>query len=137
MEQCQSLKALRLDQVEMKEDHFRMLGAYSRPGVEIELKRCRIRGAAAAVLAEVLGRNHGPTKLDDCYIDWSVLSDALHGNSCLKSLRLRISSSFEDDNRHALAIAGALRQNKGLIELHLPRRFRLSNETRDAIRDSL
>jgi hypothetical protein len=59
----------------MDEDHFRVLGAYSRPGLEVELKHCLITGATAAVLAEVLGSNQGPTKLDDCYIENSVLAN--------------------------------------------------------------
>jgi hypothetical protein len=132
-----SLKALRLDKVEMDENHFRVLGAYSRPGLEIEPKRCRITGAAAAVLAEVLGSNQGPTKLDDCYIDYSVLSDGLRGNSRLKSLRLRISSCLQDDNRHVLVIAGALREKKGLVEFNLSWSQRLSDETWGTIWDSL
>ena len=47
------LKALRLDELQMDEDHFRALGAYSRPGLEIELKGFRVTGAAAAVMTEV------------------------------------------------------------------------------------
>jgi hypothetical protein len=37
MEQCRSLKLLSLSGLEMDEDHCRVLGAYSRPGLEIEL----------------------------------------------------------------------------------------------------
>jgi hypothetical protein len=40
MEQCQSLKSLVLEDLEMDENHCRVLGAYSRPGLEIELVRC-------------------------------------------------------------------------------------------------
>jgi hypothetical protein len=69
----------------LNEDHFRVLGALSRLGLKIELKHCRIAGAAAEALVEVLGQNHGPTKLAYCYIDYSVLADGLRGNSRLKS----------------------------------------------------
>jgi hypothetical protein len=51
MEQCQSLKALKLDNIALDNDHIRMLGGLSRPGLEIELNSCRITGAAAVVLA--------------------------------------------------------------------------------------
>jgi hypothetical protein len=36
MEQCQSLKALTLEQIVLEEDHCRVLGALSRPGLEIK-----------------------------------------------------------------------------------------------------
>jgi hypothetical protein len=80
VEQCQSLKVLTLEQLALDEDHIRVIGAYSRPGLEIELKECRITGAAAAsVLAEVFGRIQGPTKLFNCYIDHCVLANGLRG----------------------------------------------------------
>jgi hypothetical protein len=136
MEQCQSLKALKLKRIEMDEDCIRMLGDFSRPDLEIDLKHCRITGAAAAVLVQVLGRNQGPTKLDCCYVDNFVLTDGLRGNSSLKRLTPRISSNLQVGNRELIAIAGALRENKGLVELNL--RSRWSNETSwGAICDSL
>jgi hypothetical protein len=146
MEQCQSLKALELAYLEMHENHCHALGAYSRPDLEIELTGCAIVGAGIRALAEVLGRNQGPTKIDDDEfrnIDYSVLADGLRGNSRLKSLRPRISSKEEDGNRQVLAIAGALRENKGLVELYLscfmygPRTISVSDETWGAICDSL
>jgi hypothetical protein len=136
MEQCESLKALKLKRIEMDEDCIRMLGDFSRPDLEIDLKHCRITGAAAAVLVQVLGRNQGPTKLDCCYVDNFVLTDGLRGNSSLKRLTPRISSNLQVGNRELIAIAGALRENKGLVELNL--RSRWSNETSwGAICDSL
>jgi hypothetical protein len=89
-------------------------------------------------LAEVLGRNQGPTKLDRCDIDNLVLEDGLRENSRLKSLTPRISSNRVISNREALAIAGALRENKGLVGLDLSYNlFRMSDETWNAVRDSL
>jgi hypothetical protein len=119
MEQCQSLNVLSLYDLEMDEDHCRVLGAYSRPDLEIVLVRCKLTSAGASALADVLGRNQGPTKLDRCDIDCSVLANGLRGNSRLESLRPRFSSNLEDDNRKVLAIASALRENKGLVELDL------------------
>jgi hypothetical protein len=66
MEQCQSLKGLSLINLDMDESQIRVLGTYSRPGLEIELEHCRIEGAAAEALAEILGRNQGPTELFCC-----------------------------------------------------------------------
>jgi hypothetical protein len=129
MEQCQSLQALTLEEIVLDEDHIRVLGAYSRPGLEIELKNYRIVGAAATVLVNVLGRNQGPTKLDGCWIDNSVLVDGLRGNSRLKSL---VSPPLIVD----VAIAGALRENLGFVALHI-RHFRMSDETWYAVCDSL
>jgi hypothetical protein len=136
MEQCQSLKALTLQRLALDENQIRVLGTCSRPDLEICLRYCRIAGAAAEALAEVLGRNQGPTTLDSCYIDYSVLANGLRGNSRLKSLQPCSSSSREVDNRHVLAIAGALRENKGLIELNLNSCW-VSDETWDAACDSL
>jgi hypothetical protein len=90
MEQCQSLKVLSFDLLKMAEDHIRVLGAYSRPDLEIVLEDCKITSSGASALAEVIGRNQGPTKLDRCYnIDNFVLANGFRGNSRLKSLRPR------------------------------------------------
>jgi hypothetical protein len=120
-EQSQSsLKALTLKNLEMDENHFRVLGAYdSRPGLEIVLHCCKITSAGASALVEILGRNQGPTKIDFCQIDNFVLANGLRGNSRLKSLIPRISGNPDVGNREVLAIAGALRENKGLIDLDL------------------
>jgi hypothetical protein len=65
-----------------------VLGAHSRPDLKIELYECRIAGAAAEALVEVLGRNQGPTKLYHSEIDNSILADRLRGNSRLKHITL-------------------------------------------------
>jgi hypothetical protein len=64
MEQCQSLKVLSLEHLQMDENHCRVLGDVSRPDLKIELKHCILTSAGASALAEVLGRNQGPTKLE-------------------------------------------------------------------------
>jgi hypothetical protein len=136
MEQCQSLKSLFLSKLKMDENHCRVLGGDSRPGLEIVLYHCRITLAGASALAEVLGRNQGPTGLHSCQIDNSVLSDGLRGNSRLKVFRAVISPGV--GNRELLTIAGALRENKGLVELNLASQaFRESDEAWGAICDSL
>jgi hypothetical protein len=76
MEQCQSLKLLSLEKIDLDEDHIRVVGTYSRPGLEIVLDDCTITSARTSALAEVLGRNQGPTKLyftPFCSIDNFVL----------------------------------------------------------------
>jgi hypothetical protein len=135
MEHCQSLKVLRMQDLIIDENQCRVLGAYSKPYLEIELTDCAITAAGTSALAEVLGRNQGPTKLDRCDIDYSVLADGLRGNSRLKILRARFSSNLEDNTRNAIAIAGALRENKGLVEQKL--RSRWKDGTWDAVCDSL
>jgi hypothetical protein len=137
MEQCQSLKALALNHVEMDEDHCRVLGAYSRPGLEIELKYCKITSTGARALAEILRRNQGPTKLDWCEIDNFFLADGLYGSSRLKSLKLRVSSTGEAGDRESFTIAGALRENKGLVDLEFRNGLMKSDEAWGAICDSL
>jgi hypothetical protein len=120
MERCQTL--------EMDENHCHVLGDYSRPGLEIELKGCKLTSAGTSALAEVLGRNQGPTNIDCLFIDYAVLANGLRENSHLKRLTPDISGSLnlEDHNRQLLAIAGALQENKGLIRLDLRgRRFGL------------
>jgi hypothetical protein len=156
MEQCQSLKFLSLENLEMDENHYRVLGAYSRPDLEIELNHCKLTSAGTSALAEDLGQNQGPTKLDSCEIDRFtlaeilgrdqrptkldrcridsfVLADGLRGNSRLKSLRPRFSSSPEVHSREVLAIAGALRENKSLVDLDLSHGLNLSDETWSAV----
>jgi hypothetical protein len=61
----------------------------------------------------------------------------LHGNSRLQILRQRISNNTEVGNRELLAIAGALKENKGLVELNLSYGSRVSDETWGAFCDSL
>jgi hypothetical protein len=109
MEQGQSLKVLKLSRMPLDEDHCRVLGAYSRPGLEIKLNSCRLTSGGAITLAEVLGRNQGPTELTYCSIDYTVLANGLRGNSRLKSLTIR---NFDHE---LLAIAGTLKENKGLL----------------------
>jgi hypothetical protein len=91
MEQCQTLKLLSLQDLEMDENHCRALGAYSRPDLDILLINCAITSAGTGALVEVLGRNQGPTKLDCCDIDNFVLVDGLRGNSRLKRFIPRLS----------------------------------------------
>jgi hypothetical protein len=49
----------------------------------------------------------------------SVIANGLRENGRLKLLKFRISGSLEVVNRENLAIAGALRENKGLVHLEL------------------
>jgi hypothetical protein len=125
-----------LNNITLDGDNFRVLGDFSKPGLEVELKACRIAGAAAEALVEVLGRNQGPTKLTLCDIDIFVLADVLRGNSCLKSLSLPSFGNSEDDNPKILAIAAALKDNKGLVDLDLTHCL-LSDEVWNAVCDSL
>ncbi len=119
MEQCQSLKVLKLMKIEIDENHCRVLGDFSRPDLEIALYGCKITSAGASALVEVLRRNQGPTKLYRCKIDHLVLADGLRGNSRLKSFGQYFSDNSSVENRQVVAIAGALRENKGLVELKL------------------
>jgi hypothetical protein len=83
LEQCPSLKGLKLQGLVLDENHCRALGAHSRPDLEINLDRCQLTSAGTIALAEALGRNQGPTKLDYCEIDNVVLANGLRGNSRL------------------------------------------------------
>jgi hypothetical protein len=87
-------------------------------------------------LVEILGRNQGPTSLFYCDIDSFALANGLRGNSSLKSLTPRLSSNNADGSRQVLAIAGALKENKGLVDLDLMHNFRMSDETWGAVCDS-
>jgi hypothetical protein len=119
MEQCQSLNVLSFNNLEIDENQCRVLGAYSRPDLEIILISCKLTSAGASALAEILRRNQGPTKLAFCFVDYSVFANGLRGNSRLKSIMQEFSEGVEIGNREVLAIAGAVRENKGLVELHL------------------
>jgi hypothetical protein len=132
-EQCQNLKALILENVTLDKGHCRALGDFSKPGLAVDLLEYRIEGAAATeALAEVLGRNQGPTKLTLCDIDNLVLANGLRGNSRLKSLTRRISRSQD-----FFPFTDALRENKGLVELNLWHDLWMSDETWDTVFDSL
>jgi hypothetical protein len=136
MEQCQSLKLLTLERLKMDEDHCRVFGTYSRPGLEIVLEYCIITSAGAITLVEVLGRNQGLTKLEWCKSDNFVLADGLRGNITLKSLR--VANSPDNGNRAYLAIASVLRENRGLVDLDPScYGFRMNDDTLFAICDSL
>jgi hypothetical protein len=137
MEHCQRLKTLSLVNLKsLQEDQIRVLGTYSRPDLEIHLDRCEFTTSATSALAEVLKRNQGPTKLNCCDIDDSVLADGLRGNSRLKSLTPPLASRSDGDNREVLAIARALKENKGLVKLNLFA-FTMSHETWEIVCDSL
>jgi hypothetical protein len=138
LQSCQSLETLTFEQISFKAEHCRALGDFSRPGLEIVLIRCTPTTAGTSALAEVLGRNQGPTKLHCCHIDYNVLANGLRGNSRLKSLTPHIPSILEDGHRQVLAIADALRENKGLIEFVLQYNGHVvSDETWGAVCDSL
>jgi hypothetical protein len=138
MDQCQSLKSLTLGWLKsLDEDHIRVLGFYSRPDLNIVLEYCTITSAGASALVEVLGRNQGPTKLDQCRIDNSVFANGLRGNNRLNYWRPRLSSTPEDGNREVLAIADALKENKGLVDLYLMQDFTMSDGAWDAVCDCL
>jgi hypothetical protein len=93
-----------------------VLGDFSRPGLKIVLISCKLTNSGASALAEVLGRNQGPTSLLFCEMDNFVLADGLRGNISLKRLSPLLSGNNEVSNREVLAIAGALKENKGLVE---------------------
>jgi hypothetical protein len=57
LKQCQSLKLLSLKDLKMDENDFRVLGAYSRPDLEINLIRCTLTSAGASALAEASAVN--------------------------------------------------------------------------------
>jgi hypothetical protein len=139
MEQCQSLKTLTLRYLALDVDHCSVLGTYSRPDLEIELLHCVITGAGAIALAEVLGRNQGPTRLDYCEIDNLVIANGLRGNSRLKSFSPYFWGDLDIRNRQLLAIVDAIRENKGLVEWRLRCHgiMVMNDETWDAICDSL
>jgi hypothetical protein len=95
------------------------------------------RALGQGFLAEGLGRNQGPTRIDVCHVDDSVLADGLRGNSRLKVFRAFIANSPEYSKRGFLAIANAVRENKGLVELDLRYGNCVDNETWGAICDCL
>jgi hypothetical protein len=138
IEHCQSLKALTLEEIVLDENRCRALGACSRPGVEIMLTNCVITSDGTSALAEVLECNRGPTRLDCCDIDYTVLANGLRGNSRLKLFRALIPNNRDVGNEALLAIAGTLRENIGLINLELlTGRLTMNNKTWDAVCDSL
>jgi hypothetical protein len=114
-----------------------VLGDFSKPGLEIVLDGCEITSAGASALAEVLGRNQGPTKLDWCKIDNSALADGLRGNSRLKVFRAPTSRNSDIGNQELLAIAGALRENKGIVDVEIRPAFRMNIVLWGAICDAL
>jgi hypothetical protein len=119
MEHCQSLKALILEQLALNEDHFRVLDTYYRPDLKIQLIRCKVTRAGASALAEILRCNRGPTRRELCAMDYSGLANGLRGNSHLKRLSPSIFNGPRDGTRQVLALAGALKENIGLVELNL------------------
>jgi hypothetical protein len=141
MEQCKSLKVLSLTDLDMNESHSRVLGSFSRPDLEITLYRCKITRAGTSALAEVLRSNQGPTKLDSCYIDNSVLANGLRGNKRLTSFTPQRSNNRDADDQEILAIAAALKENKGLVDLDLrglrSDPFPVTDEAWGAVCDSL
>jgi hypothetical protein len=119
MEKCQSLTYLSLNDIELDENHCRALGDHSRTGLDIEIIACALSHTGSRAFGELLGRNQGPTKLHYCDINNFLLADGLRGNGRLKSLMQSFSEDYEVCNREIIAIASAMRENKGLVELTL------------------
>jgi hypothetical protein len=92
-----------------------VLGAFSRPDLDIVLYHCKITSAGARASAEVLGRNQGPTKLYCCFIDNLILADGLRGNSRLKFLTPFIAGSGEVGNREVVTIRTPSEITKDLL----------------------
>jgi hypothetical protein len=142
MEKCQSLRTLTLKLLSLDENHCRVLGTHSRPNLEIVLSSCKLTSTGTNALVEVLRRNQGPTGLHCCSVDYYILADGLRGNSRLKSLVRQSlgrphSNRPGDDSREILALASALRENIGLVELNLCNVSGVSDEMWDAIFGSL
>jgi hypothetical protein len=132
LEQCQNLKALTLENITLDERHCSVLENFSEPGLEVELKSCRILGAGAEVLSEVLRRDKGPTKVNCCDIDSLVLANGLCGNSRLKSLTHHIAR-----DQGLFPFTRAFRENKGLVDVELQHDLWMIDETWIAVCDSL
>jgi hypothetical protein len=115
MEQCQSLKNLTLKKLDLGEDNIRVLGDYSKPGLEISLFSCTITSAGANALAEFLGCNQGPTKLGWCSIDNVILANGLRGNSRLKLFKPRISSNLRSVTANFLQLQAPFEKTKALL----------------------
>jgi hypothetical protein len=126
--------------LDINENDCRVLDAYPRPDLDIGLINCKFTNAGTRALAELLGRNQGPTKLEMCHFQNFVLADGLRGNSRLKFLRLLTFCGSRDGGRQEiLAIVAALRENKGLVEFELRSSsgHGVSGETWGAVWDSL
>jgi hypothetical protein len=137
MEQCQSLKELSFYDLEMEESHCRVLGGFSRPGLDTGMSNCKLTAAGTSALVEVLGRNQGPNGLVHCDMDNVVLANGLRGNSRLEVWKPHLPDNCDDGNQEVLAIAGALQENKGLFILNLMHDFTMNDESWDAVCDSL
>jgi hypothetical protein len=66
MEQCQSLKVLTLQDLEIDEDQIRLLEEFSRPGLEIELKPCGTSSGPPAV-SPALSRDEFASAAHSCH----------------------------------------------------------------------
>jgi hypothetical protein len=113
VEQCQSLKFLSLNGLEM--DHCRVLGAYSIPGLKTVLNRCKLTSAGTSALAEVLGRNQGPARLDSCGVGNFVLANWSHGSSRLNSLTQHSLSAQISVTKNALQLRAPSEKTKGSL----------------------
>jgi hypothetical protein len=115
-----------------------VLGDFSKPGLEIKLISCISMGAATSALVQLLGRNQGPTNLSFCEIGNLVVADGLRGNSRLKNFKPCRSENYpEDVDRVVLTLAGALRENKGLLHLDLTLYWIMSENAWDVLCNSL
>ena len=109
-------ESLSFEDIEEK-NHSRVLGGYSRPGLEIVLICCSLTNTGAHAFAEILVRSQGKTKLHSCRIDNFVIADGLRGNSRLKIFSPHFSNDLDVGvgNRQVLAITDAVRESKGLV----------------------
>jgi hypothetical protein len=88
-----------------------VLGTYSRPDLEIELKHCQFTGAGASAGGGP-GRK-GPTKLDFCEIDMCCTREWVTRKLVVWKIEQLLYQNFDVGNR-VRTVAGAL-EKRGLV----------------------
>jgi hypothetical protein len=125
-----------LDRWELTEDLVRALATSSDDDpVEnsIALTYCRMTREGQESFIECLQKNRGPTELDRCSVEPTVLSQALRGNSRLRRLKLGIGG----DHRGLSEIFNGLSENKGLEYLSLPTHCEFIDDSMDNLCQAL
>jgi hypothetical protein len=128
------LSSFTLAKIRFNQEQCRVFATVSRSSLEINLEACSFADDATGAFIECLQNDRGPTKLDRCQIDSGVLAAALTGNSRVTSLRLP--SNRTEDGAGVGLLFGALRNNRGLVDLNFSSRA-ISHENWMALCQSL
>jgi hypothetical protein len=114
-----NVRSVSLSHCILNEEHIRALSTESRPDMKVKLSSCELADSEICrnAFVECLQNNTGPTELHFLKIDYTLLIDALRGNTRVNSLHLGLER--DEDQTGQGELFRALAGNRGLVEVSM------------------